>query len=326
MKTIKRSLMMLLALIVTTGAWAQFFAANGNKSLAPGRTGQAVAKAPTVDGNWMYYDDGVQATSIGVGGGTIYWGIMLPASTLTGNTLEKVAVYENDYNTDPITLLIYSGGDTAPAGDAIYSMMYTPVGGDAFHEITLEAPVTFDASQNLWIVLSENGTYPANASVDGGDANGRWISLDGTEWMDVAAAGVPGYCWMIRAYLSGTADSGAGFALEGISKYGTVTFTVDGKEVKKAEAGKTVTAIVTPDKNFAVDDVVAHAFVDWEEAQAPQNIGLYKDVELTAAGENAWTFTMPAAAVEFLVSYMKDVQVTVASGDITAAVEEAAEG
>lgn len=118
----------------------------------------------------------------------------------------------------------------------------------------------------------------------------------------------------------------AGFALEFISDHGFVTFTVDGKEVTKAEAGKTVTATVTPNENFIVDDVVAHAFTEWSDAQAPQRIGLYKDVELTAAGENTWTFTMPEASVEFLVSYMKNVQLSVESGDITAALEAAAEG
>ena len=121
-------------------------------------------------------------------------------------------------------------------------------------------------------------------------------------------------------------SSDAGFALEGISEHGTVTFTVDGKEVTKAEAGKTVTATVTPDDNFIVDEVVAHAFVDWDDVQAPQRIGIYKDVELTPAGDNAWTFTMPEASVEFLASYMKNVQLTVESGDITAALEAAAEG
>ena len=121
-------------------------------------------------------------------------------------------------------------------------------------------------------------------------------------------------------------SSDAGFALEGISEHGTVTFTVDGKEVTKAMAGKTVTATVTPDDNFIVDEVVAHAFVDWDDVQAPQRIGIYKDVELTPAGDNAWTFTMPEASVEFLASYMKNVQLTVESGDITAALEAAAEG
>ena len=181
-------------------------------------------------------------------------------------------------------------------------------------------------------VADFNITLRAMAPAEG---NKEWIQVN----LDLSAyAGKEGYIAIhhkdydnnylfiddFAVYGAGAAD--AGFALEFISDHGFVTFTVDGKEVTKAEAGKTVTATVTPNENFIVDDVVAHAFTEWSDAQAPQRIGLYKDVELTAAGENTWTFTMPEASVEFLVSYMKNVQLSVESGDITAALEAAAEG
>ena len=153
---------------------------------------------------WMYYDNGTYGTSIGVGGGVVYWGSMFPASMLTENRLTKVALYENSYNVDPITLYVYQGGTTAP-GTQIYTQIITPVGGDAFHEVTLSSPVTIDPSQNLWIVFSENGTYPANACAGSSYPNNRWVSLDGAAWYDVADLGVPGYEWMIRAYLANNA-------------------------------------------------------------------------------------------------------------------------
>ena len=153
---------------------------------------------------WMYYDNGVYGTSVGLGGGVVYWGTMFPASMITENRLTKVALYENSNNIQPITLTVYQGGTSAP-GTSIYTQTFTPEGADDFHEVTLSSPVTIDPSQNLWIVFNEDDAYPANASVDGGHANNRWVSVDGTTWYDVAELGVPGYEWMIRAYLANNA-------------------------------------------------------------------------------------------------------------------------
>ncbi len=153
---------------------------------------------------WMYYDNGVYGTSIGTGGGLVYWGTMFPASMITEDRLTKVALYENSNNVQPITLTVYQGGTSAP-GTSIYTQTFTPEGADDFHEITLSSPVTIDPSQNLWIVFSEDGAYPANACVDGGHVNNRWVSVDGTAWYDVADLGVSGYEWMIRAYLANNA-------------------------------------------------------------------------------------------------------------------------
>ncbi len=177
--------------------------------VAPVANNSNANESPMVNYNrgWIYYDDGTYGTSIGVGGGTIYWGTMFPASMITENRLTKVALYENDYNTNTITVYIYQGGTSAP-GTLVYTQTVTPVGGDAFHEITLSSPVTIDPSQNLWVVFGEYGTYPANACVDSGVANNRWVSLDGSEWMDVAEAGVPGYGWMIRAYVEVSGGGG----------------------------------------------------------------------------------------------------------------------
>ena len=160
--------------------------------------------------NWLYYDDGIYVTSIGTNGGVIYWASMFPAASIApyiGKNLTKVALYENDYNTDEMTVLIYLGGDNAPQ-TLVSTMNYNPVGGDAFHEVTLTSPVVIDGTQNLWIVFSEYGTYPANACTDAGEVNNRWVSLDGAEWMDVASAGVPGYGWMIRGFVSNGAGRG----------------------------------------------------------------------------------------------------------------------
>ncbi len=157
---------------------------------------------------WLYYDDGTYVTSVGAGG-TLYWGTMFPASMLTDNRLTKVALYENGDNNGTIILNVYSGGDAAPE-TLIYSQNITPVGNHDFHEITFSDPVTINPNQNLWITFYQSGdSYPASACNDSGDANNRWVSLDGSSWFDLADAGLPGYGWMIRCYVEGNGGSGS---------------------------------------------------------------------------------------------------------------------
>ena len=149
---------------------------------------------------WRHYDNGVYpgGGGIGTGGSDVYWAIMLPPTMLPTEPLTKVSLFEaTGYSEEPITLMIYSGGDTAP-GTLLYQEEVTPLAADDFHEITLAEPVTFDATQNLWIVCKEYGTYPAIGCNNVDEPNGRWISLDGTEWEDVMNYSLD-YTWMIRA-------------------------------------------------------------------------------------------------------------------------------
>ena len=165
----------------------------------------------TYDNGWLYYDNGSYATNVGMGdGSTVYWGIMYPSDMLvsyTGNVLSKVALYENSYNTNPITLSIYLGGTSTP-GTLAYTNVFNPIGGNGFHEISLgQQTVSIDGTQNLWIVFSTSGTYPAVASYDTGDPNGRWFSFDGTYWYDLANVGMSGYCWMIRGFVENAGNA-----------------------------------------------------------------------------------------------------------------------
>lgn len=146
---------------------------------------------------WRHYDNGVYSSGIGTGGSDVYWAIMLPPTMLSDEPLTTVSVYEDSNNTEPLTIMIYSGGETAPE-TLLYEETVNTEAAYAFHEITLAEAVSFDATQNLWIVCKEYGTYPANGCVNTGDANGRWISLNGTEWNDVASYDLD-YTWMIRA-------------------------------------------------------------------------------------------------------------------------------
>ncbi|MBQ7632481.1 MAG: M6 family metalloprotease domain-containing protein [Paludibacteraceae bacterium] len=152
--------------------------------------------------DWQFYDDGKQAHQIGRGHKEFYWGIMIPGNTQTNNALTKVAVYEKETNnTQPITIDIYSDGETPVASNKIYTETVEPAAGDSFHIITLADTVFFEPTRNLWVILSEGtDANPAMVSANTGDANGRWVSLDGDKWEDLAEDYNLDYTFMIRAY------------------------------------------------------------------------------------------------------------------------------
>ncbi len=171
---------------------------------------------------WLHYDDGTYSTSVGMNSATtLYWASMFPTEMLAayaGTNLTKVSLYENNYNTNDVTVSIYLGGDNAP-GTLMSTMTYTPV-GNGFHEVSLTTPVAIDGTQNLWIVFNEYGTYVANACADSGEVNNRWLSFDGTSWMDLANAGVSNHGWMIRGFV--TNQSGRMMTLNGNRDNGSI--------------------------------------------------------------------------------------------------------
>ena len=169
----------------------------------PEGTGPTPPTPPTPGtGQWYYYDDGVCANNIGAGG-AFYWASMWPAGSYTGEFVTKVATYDDGYGFTG-TVTVYQGGTTAPATAVGTTDVNIAGGASDFVEIEFAEPVAIDDSQNLWIVFynATSTSYPAATSNDCGDANARWVSLDGASWMDLATAGVPGYSWMIRVYVA----------------------------------------------------------------------------------------------------------------------------
>ena len=155
------------------------------------------------EGNWYSYCEGASNDDgIGTGGGQFYWGIMLPAGSYTGDEVLKVSAY--DYMAMTGTVTIYNDGDTAPAS-AVGSTDVTFTGSNEFVEFTFDTPVAIDNTKNVWVVFcNESGaTYPAAVCPNTGDANGRWVSIDGETWDDLASYGLD-YTFMVKAYI-GTA-------------------------------------------------------------------------------------------------------------------------
>ena len=183
-------------------------------------------------GDWYYYDNGVNADAIGLtSGGSFYWGVMFPAGSYEGNMVTKVSMY--DYSAHTGNILVYQGGTTAP-GTLLGQQAYSCTGSEDFVEWEFATPVTIDPSQNLWIVMNNNnGQYVASCCTNTGNVNGRWISLDGTSWEDVATYGLD-YTWMIRAYVaSGAKGESRPISYNGKSSNGgTLAISGNGPRVR----------------------------------------------------------------------------------------------
>ena len=163
----------------------------------------ALAPEGDLGGEWYYYDNGTYDSAIGSAGGQLYWGVMFPAGSYTGSILSAVSVYDCSAMTGTVT--IYNDGETAPT-NPIASSSVNLTGAEEFVEIPFGSTL-IDNTRNLWVVFyNESGAnYPAAySSLEEGetaDPNGRWVSLDGVEWKDLADYGFDSP-WMIRAQIS----------------------------------------------------------------------------------------------------------------------------
>lgn len=151
---------------------------------------------------WLKYDDGTLATSIGNSSYyTWTWGVMYPASMLSGGYLFKVSVYENEYYTmSSYTIKIYEGGDTAPE-TLIGTETVTPSGLNGFHEILISDPIAVDPEKNLWITITGYGGYILSACTVN-NPNNTWV-LNGSTWAHIGdlSSSLADYGWMIRGFI-----------------------------------------------------------------------------------------------------------------------------
>lgn len=176
---------------------------HGESTLNPdGTMGATLVWPYTLKGSeWLSYDDGIHET--GLGGTSLYWGIMFPTEALEfydGTYVSKVALYDREAHEGNI--LIYYGGDNAPE-ILVHSQPYTATGCQDYVEYNLTAPIPVDATMNLWVVFNnKNGSWPASCCKNTGDKNGRWISTDGEFWTDIATVQGMDYTWMIRAFVT----------------------------------------------------------------------------------------------------------------------------
>lgn len=163
--------------------------------------------------SWYYYDDNTYATSIGSNGSPFWWGIMIPAGTIQEEEpyLTHISlVVVSGANTQPLDIAIYRGGSYPMSATCVHTQT-TPIQAPdsmVWYTIQLTEPVAVQKNKNLWIILSEGtDTYPAHVCNDTGDANGRWISEDGTSWYDMADYEL-NYTFLLSAYIQDFKEEG----------------------------------------------------------------------------------------------------------------------
>ena len=155
---------------------------------------------------WLYHDDGVFKRSLGGNDEPrIFWAIRFEAEDLAeyvGTYLKEVSLF--DVGAGTYQLWVYVGGDTAPR-TLVRSQNMTLTNAQAWHEETISPAFEIPENEPLWIVVGQQGlARPAAACQDMGNANGRWVSLDGETWTDMHTFNMH-YTWMLRAFVTNQA-------------------------------------------------------------------------------------------------------------------------
>ena len=155
---------------------------------------------------WLHFDNGEFKRSLGGDDEPrIFWAIRFEAEDLAeyvGTALKKVRLY--DVGAGTYQLWIYVGGDTAPR-NLVRSQNMALTNAQAWHEETISPAYDIPENEPLWIVVGQQGlSRPAAACQDMGDANGRWVSLDGATWTDMHTFNMH-YTWMLRAFVTNQA-------------------------------------------------------------------------------------------------------------------------
>lgn len=155
-----------------------------------------------LEGDYLYYDDGVNIEGIGLMAGTpIYWAIYIPASDLApfdNYRATKVAMF--DYEGHRGKIMIYQGDETTPE-NLRYTQDYTTTGSGMYIDIPLDEYVAIDNTKGLWFVmLSLTGNYPAPVGANTGEQYGRLYSDNGTDWYDLANNGIDN-SFNLRGYI-----------------------------------------------------------------------------------------------------------------------------
>ena len=152
---------------------------------------------------WLQYDNGVFKRSLGGDGDPrIFWAIRFEAEDLAdylGTALQKVSLY--DVAAGTYQLWVFVGGETAPQ-TLVRSQSMDLIGAQVWHEEMITPAFEIVENEPLWIVIGQQGlARPAAACEDMGNANGRWVSLDGETWTDMHTFNMH-YTWMLRAFVS----------------------------------------------------------------------------------------------------------------------------
>ena len=169
--------------------------------------------APIVEADgWVHYDNGSCAGSRSVGneGEPFYWGIKIPAGTVTDTYLTKVSIYESNASQGDATLYIYQRGELPYEDYLLHTQQVALEAGEGYREIDLFPSLQIDPSQEIWIIfgVTNKEFFSPATYCEMDDAYiAKWVGyifdeeLSWSLWEDNIA-------WMIRGLFSAEADTG----------------------------------------------------------------------------------------------------------------------
>jgi hypothetical protein len=171
-------------------------------------------------GEWVSWDDGVNFTSVGLGGGTA------PYTFDVASRWEpaQIAAYEDMYITKirffagatgvtaTFKLKVWEGAD---AGTLIYEEDVASVLIGDWNEVELATPVAIDVTQELWFgyeTTHGEGEFPAGSDAGPAVAGyGDMISQDGgATWDALSLISTLNYNWNLQAYIAEVEDGVVG--------------------------------------------------------------------------------------------------------------------
>lgn len=156
---------------------------------------------------WLYYDNpNIIVGHVGLtNGGTLYWANMYPPSVLAPYAGTSVVKLEAHLDlTGNYILQIYQGGNDGPSTLLLNDNCYVSSAG-GYVTFTFGTPVSFDASQNLWVVIGKElnaGEYTAGYGNQIANPNSRWARINNGSWY------VDEYTWTLHTYVSNTGEKG----------------------------------------------------------------------------------------------------------------------
>ena len=296
MKTIKRIWMFIVALIATTGAWADELTVFD---------GDDVSNNVPVYG---YYADNYLKCEVvmpadeltAMAGGTISamkFHTYAPASAQWGAANFVVFLKEisgtilNAYKGSDNATIVYEGGldGTGETMNVEFTNPYVYQGGNLLIGVYCTATGSYKS-------ISFKGTTVDGASVQGYSES----SLDAVTCNQRNF--IPKTTF---TYTPGEIDTS--LALSVIeTEHGAIELTVGGVVATKAEAGDEVLITATPENDdWAVKEIVAIPYIGWGGAQAPRRTPEILKIELTPVegSNNQWTFEMPAYPVKVKATF-----------------------
>lgn len=159
--------------------------------------------------DWLYYCNGNPSSGFSYQDTPFYLGVLFPSEILTdyaGTSLSKINVY--DAQEGDGTVLIYYGSTSRPMFIQ-HQQNFKYSGSKNWMEVELTNPIPVTGKDHIWVLVYQK--VVAGLCEDAGNqSNGRWISMNGSEWFDIKALNSAyKYVWALQAFVTSDAETRA---------------------------------------------------------------------------------------------------------------------